>query len=1131
MSEDSPLNITLFGAPQVLQGGKPVTGFLTHKVRALFFYLAMSGEPHTRDALAGLLWAEMPNQDARVNLRKALSNLRQLFPEALRINRHTAAFNPLCPHTLDVADFQALTARLQDDLPPDEHLAILEQAVAIYRGEFLAGFYLADAPAFDEWAFGWRERLSEQALQARHALAQACLKNRLYPQAITHLQHILAIDPWREEAHRKLMMAFAQQGQYDAALAQYQACKDTLAAELDILPSPETHLLYERIKARKTAPAISLPQQPTAFLGRTQELEALSATLTNTTCRLLIITGIGGVGKTRLALELASRMSTHFFDGVFFIAAVSLYSPEALLGAIGDSIGMPFSEQGSLLAQLTRYLQQREILLVLDNFEHLVDATHLLEHLLENTPHLRLLVTSRKRLHTPWEHVFTLQGFPTQSDTTPEGSLPLPVQVFLQSARRVRHDFALTPEKAQTVLQICRHLGGVPLGIELAARWVASLTCRQILEKIRRGSGILDVERSEQRARDHGLQAVLEYAWQQLTPQDQRRFARMATFHDAFTASAAAEVAQADAQTLEHLLEYGVIVRAPGEDASARYTMHPLWRQFAQRALAAQPAEEAQARSAHQRHYARRLAEYAQALSAGGLETPPSRHDFNNILGAWPHILADGAYADFEQYTRHLTLLLETQKRYEELRPILLQAIERAQGEAHTPPHVLARWLRLVGEALFRTGQLPESLQYHRQALALVDTPLPKSALAQGIALGRVLLHQARNRIWMGRPIDRQTLQARRRLEAARIYERLGQILFFQSAPTPILLYLSIRGMNLAEEVTPSGTLARLYGNMILGAGLVSLHKLARFYRRAALATARHIQSADALSWVLELSSIYHCGIGAWEESMQEAEQALHIAEQVNDTRRRNECLVMPAHIAYAHGDFRRSAELWLEIYLAAHQMGDVQAERWGLSGQAENFIPLGRLEEAISYLQATLDLPLKVADIGTDISCYGLLAYALLLQGRQAEALQAAESGLRLVESTSPTAFSSLNGYISLARVFLRLWEAAPQDAALTKNAALAENELWAFSKIFTLSRPSAFLQRGMLNWLRGQKRKALLFWQRGIAAAQSQETPYIEAKIYTEMGRRLPEGDSRKREALQQARDICARLHVPLP
>ncbi len=1129
MEANIPLRITLFGAPQVYRGHTCIDNFITNKALALFCYLVMSPQPHTRDALAGLFWADMPNTDAKTNLRKALSNLRKLFPETFIVNRRTISFNADYPHTLDVAEFSTLMAQLDVNGTSEENTTALEKAVSLYRGEFLAGFYLSGATVFSEWVLGWRERLGEQALQAMYTLAKTCAKNRRYEQAVHYFKRVLEIDPWREEAHRQLMLALTRMGRRSAALAQYRTCRNILSAELGVLPATETRLLYERIEAAGAASQIKLPQQPTPFIGRSAEIATVTSILMQPACRLLTITGHGGVGKTRLALKIAEQLKHHFFDGVFFVPMTSVQTGQSLIHAIGSAINMTFGEQGNPIEQLENHLQQREMLLVLDNFEHLLNIVPHLEKVLEKTPGVKLLITSRVRLHSRWEHVFLLNGFALDEKTD---TLPSVVQLFTQNARRVQHDFSLSSDDVQTVLEICRQLAGVPLGIELAARWVSSLTCRQILEKLRDEVYFLDTVQPSAQKHGDSLQAVLDYTWQQLAPDEQTGFARLAVFRGTFTAAATAVIAGVSAQTLLSFAEYGMITRVMASNSAqeTRYEMHQLWRQFAAEKLAALPQEQTRAQLSHRRYYGSLLAAHIEKTPEPGASASID-DDFNNILLGWEQVFAHGEREEFETFTQHLASFLEAENRFDELKTLLLQALERAQAESGTEKTLLAHWLRLVGEAYFRQGRLPKSLLYHKKVLAVLGFSMPPSTPRRLFGLGKEIARQLAHRVWMGARRPHNDPVAVALLEGAQAYERLGQILFFENAPTSALLYTSIRGMNLAEQVFPSAVLSRLYGNMIIGGAIVPAHGMARFYRRLALDVARRINQPTALSWVLELSSIYRCGIGQWDGSAADAQQAFDIAVTLGDTRRQDECRVMPAHIAHQRGDFRRSAEIWLDIYASSYNRGDVQAQRWGLCGQAENFLPLGRVAETVSYIRTALDLPLKVADIGTDISCYGLLAEAHLKQKKYPAALHVAEIGLRLVSETSPAAFSSLGGYASLAHVYLRLWAMNPHDKTLATAAEKAEIALWKFSRVFSMGQPYALLYRGILAWQRNRPKQAIRHWEKGITIARTMQMPYREMMILAEMAHCLPDGHPKKQPAATRAEKICAALTVPYP
>ncbi|RME69864.1 MAG: hypothetical protein D6784_17685, partial [Chloroflexi bacterium] len=212
------LHLQLFGGLNIEQNGAPLSGFISNKAAALLVYLAVTRQRHHREVLSGLLWGEMPDADARNNLRQALSNLRKLVGECLVINRSAAGLNPNAPLLIDTEQF---ASHLKAADTAKDPVAELQTAASLYRGDFLAGFYLHNAPAFEEWMQGQRARYRGLALHTLHTLTNAHLHKRNYRQAIETTTQLLNLDAWREEAHRQLMLALVYSGQRTAALAQY----------------------------------------------------------------------------------------------------------------------------------------------------------------------------------------------------------------------------------------------------------------------------------------------------------------------------------------------------------------------------------------------------------------------------------------------------------------------------------------------------------------------------------------------------------------------------------------------------------------------------------------------------------------------------------------------------------------------------------------------------------------------------------------------------------------------------------------------------------------------------------------------------------------------------------------------
>lgn len=254
------LEIALLGRAHLTQNGTPLADLVSAKARALLYYLAVTGRAHSRQALAGLLWGELPESDARRNLRVALLKLRGAVADHLIVSHQTLAFDFEAPYRLDVARFRHILEENRSPAPQ-----ALQEAVALYRGDFLQDFHVRQAPDFEAWVMGQRRRLREMVLDAYAALAEHYLEAGEYNAGIGPARQLLQLDPIREEGHRLLMQLLALEGRRGAALAQYEACRETLQGELGIDPAPETAVLRDQIRAGALKPpsaARPSPKQP-----------------------------------------------------------------------------------------------------------------------------------------------------------------------------------------------------------------------------------------------------------------------------------------------------------------------------------------------------------------------------------------------------------------------------------------------------------------------------------------------------------------------------------------------------------------------------------------------------------------------------------------------------------------------------------------------------------------------------------------------------------------------------------------------------------------------------------------------------------------------------------------------------
>jgi predicted ATPase/DNA-binding SARP family transcriptional activator len=615
-----------------------VAGFESNNVRALLAYVAIESErPHNREKLAGLLWPNQPGVVARSNLRQTLANLRQAIgdeiaqPPFLNITRESIQFNIKANHWLDVTAFSTLLAASEKHLHRHADTCKrcaqwLHQAVELYRGNFLDNFYVSDSWTFEEWVLIKRESMRHMALNALARLTDFNDRLGSYEQAYRYAARQLEFDPWREEAHQQAMRALALSGQRSAALTQYETCRRVLAKELGVDPTNDTQELYEHIKTGKTLigsngstfQPTNLPAQTTPFVGRETELVEIAELLENPSCRLVTFTGPGGIGKTRLAVQAAAEQVGTFTDGIFFVPLTTLKSTENCVTAIAEALNFTFSSQGNLKQQLINHLCQKEMLLVLDNFEHLLStspterdgndrAVGLLAEILQQSPRISLLVTTRERLNLQSEWVYDLKGlsFP-QSGKIGDIEHYDAVQLFVQRASQVNRQFSFKECEANAIVRICQLVEGMPLAIELAAAAVRARSCTTIAAEIESGIRTLVTTMHDIPEQHRSLWAVFEHSWCLLSQQERIILQRLSVFHGGFQEDAAACVAEATSPLLLALMEKSLLRK----DEVERYDMHELVRLYAhEKLLEASQIEQTQMR--HSAYYLN-LAEQAE---------------------------------------------------------------------------------------------------------------------------------------------------------------------------------------------------------------------------------------------------------------------------------------------------------------------------------------------------------------------------------------------------------------------------------------------------------------------------------------------------------------------------------------
>ncbi len=523
------LELNLIGVPEVVLDGRAVI-FARRGSIALLAYLALSQRAYPRETLATLLAGDSSEDQARKYLSNVLVDLRQHLGEYITATRQTVAFERSLPARVDVDVFRAqVETALSVDSATD-----LEAAIRLYRGEFLAGLTLGGAPDFDVWLFAQREELRGQYMQALRAEVETSLRHGAWSTGITPARRLIAEEPWLEEAHRQLMLMLAHSGQRQAAIAQYHTCRRVLREELGVEPMPETTALFKRMRAAISPPHHNLPTPSSVMVGRHAEMRLLFGLLTDPDCQLITLSGMGGSGKTRLSLEVARSFASPtttpaeqpFADGIIFVPLAespisAAESPSRTILA-GCAAALELPSNGSveeLRERVAQYLKSRELLLVLDNVEHLRQGADEVHLLLKQAPHVKVLATSRAPLHLEGERVLHVDGLGLPASSA-DVECAEASALFLQEARRVQVGFCLPEAQRPYLVKMCRQLGGFPLALILAARWAPVLPCSEMVRELAHGVDVLSTPEADLPERHRSVRLILDSVLAQLSTEE-----------------------------------------------------------------------------------------------------------------------------------------------------------------------------------------------------------------------------------------------------------------------------------------------------------------------------------------------------------------------------------------------------------------------------------------------------------------------------------------------------------------------------------------------------------------------------------------------------------------------------------
>jgi predicted ATPase/DNA-binding SARP family transcriptional activator len=491
---------------------------------------------------------------------------------------------------------------------------------------------------------------------------------------------------------------------------------------------PSAEVVVEVLAAIDVGPKLTnLPVPLTPFVGREAELAEIQARLGDPTCRLLTLVGPGGCGKTRLALVAAEAQIDSYPHGVFFVSLAPLDSVDSIVPTVAEALGFRFYEEGEPQQQLLDYLRQKRMLLILDNFEHLVEGAGLVTEILQTAPEVQILATSRARLNVGGEHLFPVVGmhFPDE-ETIEDATQYSAIKLFLSNVCRTQPSFEPSADELTEVVRICRLVDGMPLGILLAAAWADVLTPLEIAAEISRGLDFLETDLRDVPERQRSMRAVFDHSWKLLTEREKEVFQGLSVFRGGFTCDAAQKATDASLRDLMVLVHKSLLHRT----ARGRYGMHELLRGYAAEKLDGSPAAGDAARDRHSAYYVAALQRWEADLKGPRQQTALAEMDteIENARAAWDWAVERGQVEQLEHAVDGLCRFYRWRGRYQEGEVACRTAAERLAAKASGDSIHLGYSLRLLAKILTwqsvcsqALGRPERASQLLRQSLVFLE--------------------------------------------------------------------------------------------------------------------------------------------------------------------------------------------------------------------------------------------------------------------------------------------------------------------------------------------------------------------------------------------------------------------------
>ena len=987
------------------------------------------------------MWPNYSNEASLRNLRQSLYRLRQTLQEVdpdlanqlIVQDRHTVKLNAQAV-SLDTARFSSsIDAARQTDEP----LPHLEQISALYQGDLLQGLSIVDAYAFEEWLNIQREVFRQQVVEALARLLNIHETHNNHDAVIATASKLLSFDPWHEDVHRQLMQAYLQTGNRSKAIAHYQKLQNNLSSELGMEPSPAITAIYKQIKT-DSVPSFStspppkkiqnnhIPNPVAPLIGRKTELDEIIQNLQDSACRLLTVTGPGGIGKTRLCIEAAQRLtvqSKFFPDGIHFISLAQIEHGDQLIPVVAQGLGITIQSRTKPRQELISQLKNQKNLLILDNFEQLLstsnNAASFVTELLSSTSGIKIIITSREALSIQHEWVYPLEGL-SFSKTSSTGldilNEPAP-QLFIQNARKFNTSF--DPDtNVDAILEICRLTDGMPLAIEMAATWMRIHTCQEIAESITHSLDFLASPFRDIPARQRSIRVILNSTWDQLTNEQQSTLMALSVFRGGFDIQAALFVTEANILVLSTLIEKSLLRR----NNENRYFLHELVNQFASEKL----IETGNKNQVHERHahfYFAKLNKQAAEFRGPnpGDAAIHINRDMDNLRAAWNWSAAHANLQLLEMSMKDLAqfwIFTGANLEAEGLVQSAINVIQDLPDEPYTASihSYLASVLAWLQMGISKNDEAKSNLQLALE-LARRGNNIERRATALSLQ-GWLFQNQghfkeAEIALNEACSIFKKT-DNKHQLSLALI--RMGSIYWWQNQLEKSLTYYE-RSLEIEQKLGSKRGINRAYGGLGLAYMELEKYESALEYLEKALQLDREIGNKPGIVRnVGHLGNIYQRK-GEYKLAIERYEEALEVEQRSGGKSTSANWLSNLGKVYLRQRHYEKALSYYEQALFFAQESGSRHQLSEALLGKAAAYIEQGRLDDAQPLIEKGLTLSYEIDRKDTKLR-------GMILKARWLARIGEPQKARKLLESSRETIASEYKETETNARFFYELWK-----------------------------------------------------------------------------------------------------------